>query len=285
MATEVEVLNYLKNVADYVREDTLVSFGATEEILQSLRSNYVVGQYQFADTDIANGLRVSVFDNNNYIYIDNNDWLNPLNSFTVYVKLLLNDYSSGTTRTLVSKYPGFTIKINSDDKYEVIIFNGTTDVVYTSTAANTLNNNTTYWLKFYWISKDENENSRCSIFYSTEDVHQNNDVIEWTLVEDITTTQHLIEHSSNNIFIGGLNNNDGEACPGIIYNFEFIGEGQERASFDFSYNSELYLYNDLIKDYYNNNLYIVGKKNFLIQNSESLLWYKYETNFGETSTI
>lgn len=275
MATEYEVINYIKGIGDYVAESTLVNFGASNAVLSSVKNNNDIILYNFADTNISDGLSLNLFDASNYVYVDDASWLKPVLNFSIRCKIKLYDYTTASNQTFISKYNGFTFRINASNEYELKIYDGSTDVLYQSTAANTLSNNTTYWLRADWEYENGTGSSQTTFFYSESLENDSSAVDDWEEIEQVTNTQHPISHSTSSLYVGGLST-AGEVSAGVLYAVELIDEDENLMIFDFSNQAEILLYNKSLQDYYSNNLHIIGNKNYLLQNINSSLWYKYE---------
>lgn len=274
MVTEYEVYKYIKEIGDYVEEPVLVAFGATQGILDNLKDYSTINVKADCNIAIANGINAYVFDANNYINVLDKEWLKPNKNLSIRIKINLADYTTGSNRTLLSKYNGYKFKLNNLDKYSLTIFDGSSDIEYISTNANVLINHSTYWLRADWNYDNGSGDSEVEFFSSTENALDSEDVNVWTSIETVSTTQHPISHSTNNMFIGGLDTS-GEAIGGKFFAVEFFGENQRQMRFNLHSDAEILTADSIVRDSYFNVMSVIGNSNKFIQNTNSILYYKY----------
>lgn len=279
MATESEVYKIIKDIGDYVDENTLVAFGADSTILTNLKKYNTIAVASFCNTSLANGIYSNIGDASNYIQIDNAIWLNPLESLSLRIKIQFADYTTGANRSLIFKDDSYKLELDSSNKYSLSIYNGASDIVYLSTNANTLIDNSVYWIRADWLYENGSGDSECTFYTSADLSDDSEDVATWNTIEVVSTTQHAISHSSNNIYIGSAGS-AGDTAAGKIFGIEIFGEGQRCLKFSLESSAEINRFDNLMHDIYDNTMKIVGKKNYFVQNTNSIVNYKYNENWS-----
>lgn len=147
---EFGILEFLGRNDGYVDYDTLISLGATDEMLDNLVKMANVQIFKDVNSDISNGIRCKTFNSSNYINIKHQDWLEPRGIISARVKVQLDNYNESYNQVLLSKYKGFTFQINNSNKLEMIVSKTSADETYTSPVTNNFINGNTYWLRADW---------------------------------------------------------------------------------------------------------------------------------------
>jgi hypothetical protein len=277
MANKYSILKYLQSVDDYVDKPTLIALGADDSMLNDLVVEERMQVANIVDSTIADGVRCQAFDASNYLIVKDAEWLKPSVEVSMRALVALDNYVPSENLTFMSKVNGYTFRINSAGKWQVVIQSGV-DNVYTSTNITGLTSGGLYWVRADWKTENGNGLSSVDFMYSNENVFDSNDVGSWTFVESVTKTKHSITHSTNPLYVGGFNTT-GEAIKGKLFVVEVWGEGQRRMFFDLSYNAIIKLGLDTFFDIYGNTMTLVGSTNYLLQNVNGVVSYKYLTSF------
>lgn len=265
--------NFLKEVNNWVSAEFLLSVPFSQSALDSLVGYGFASQAKLSSSDLCYGLSVNFTDASNYIAISDQDWLKPSDNISLRVKVALSDFTTGSTQIILNKYNGYKLQINSSNQLELVIRGASSDITYTATSANTFTDKVPVWIRADW-SSDINGLSQVDFKYSYDDISFSEDV-EWVDIESKTATKHIVTHSTNSIYIGGTT--AGSYAVGIYYAIEIWSDTSVRCLYTFIPSSGYWFTYDLLKDNYNNNLSIVGSSNFLLQNTTSDIYYKYNS--------